>query len=153
MLRLASLSLLILTAALVHSANAEKVNMSPEALRNTATHVITGTVVNVFERTETEGDWKYTRYVAEIRVKDLEKGENVDEGGLIYARYCKRRCIGKTSMPPSTSGHRGLPVDGAILRVYLARNAYDGFSRDNNDGGFNVIGANGFEALPKDPAE
>ena len=118
MLRIASLSLLILTAALVHSAYAEKANMSPEALRNTATHVITGTVVNVFERTETEGDWKYTRYVAEIRVKDLEKGENVDERGLIYARYWKRRWIGKASVPLSTSGHRGLPVDGATLRVY-----------------------------------
>ncbi len=148
-----SLSLLIAAAALETPASGEKVNMSPEALRKTATHVITGNVVNVYERTETVGDWKYTRYVAEIRVNDLEKGDRIDEGGLVYARYWGRSWVGKGRVPPSTSGHRGLPVKGAKLRVYLARNEYDGFSRDNNDGGFNVIGANGFEALPKDAAE
>jgi len=31
--------------------------------------------------------------------------------------------------------------------IYLAKNAYDGFTRDNHDGGFNVIGANGFCAV------
>ena len=153
MFRLASLSILMMTSALEPSAIAEKANMSPEALRNAATHVITGTVVHVNERTETVGDWKYTRYVAEIRVNNLEKGEGIKDRGLIYARYWKRRWIGNTRVPPSTSGHRRLPLDGATLRIYLARNAYDGFSRDNNDGGFNVIGANGFEALPKDIAE
>ena len=34
------------------------------------------------------------------------------------------------------------------MRIYLARNIYDEFSRKKNmDGGFNVIGANGFERL------
>jgi hypothetical protein len=36
--------------------------------------------------------------------------------------------------------------------VYLARNAYDGYTFDNKDGGFNVIGANGFETLNPTPA-
>jgi hypothetical protein len=52
-------------------------------------------------------------------------------------------------MPPGTNGHRGCPSEGATLRIYLARNAYDGFSDDNKDGGFNVIGANGFEEMPE----
>jgi hypothetical protein len=51
--------------------------------------------------------------------------------------------------PPSTSGHRGLPEEGDRVRVYLARNAYDGFTDQNEDGGYNVIGANGFELLPE----
>ncbi|MBM4002009.1 MAG: hypothetical protein FJ295_01795 [Planctomycetes bacterium] len=48
--------------------------------------------------------------------------------------------------PPDTSGHRGLPREGQSIRVFLARNAYNGFG-ETKDGGFNVIGANGFEAL------
>ncbi len=32
-------------------------------------------------------------------------------------------------------------------------NVFDGFSCDNKHGGFNVIGANGFEELPKDTAQ
>ena len=36
--------------------------------------------------------------------------------------------------------------DGATIRAYLARNACDGFG-ETKDGGFNVIGANGFEKV------
>ena len=32
--------------------------------------------------------------------------------------------------------------------LYLACNAYDGFTQANTDGGFNVIGPNGFEPTP-----
>jgi hypothetical protein len=137
----------VTSAALVTPLRAEKVNMSPEELRKTATHVITGQVTAVYERTETTGDWKYTKYVAEIRVEECEKGDGVKKGDLVYARYWRRSWVGKGRVPPSTAGHRGLPSDGESLRVYLARNAYDGFSFDNKDGGFNVIGANGFEKL------
>ena len=42
---------------------------------------------------------------------------------------------------------RRIPKEGDRVRVYLARNAYDGFG-DNGDGGFNVIGANGFAPAP-----
>ncbi len=131
------------------SASGEKVSMSPEQLRKTATHVITGTVSHIFQRSETVDDWQYTHYVAEIRVGDVEKGDGINQDRPLYARYWKRRWIGETLVPPSTSGHRGLPAEGDTLRIYLARDAYDGFTRSNDDGGFNVIGANGFEALPK----
>jgi hypothetical protein len=33
------------------------------------------------------------------------------------------------------------------VRIYLARNAYDGYTYENKDGGFNVLGVNGFEKL------
>lgn len=122
-------------------------------MRKKATHVIVGKVVGVFERSETVGDWKYTRYVAEIRVDESEKGDGVDKGSLVYARYWRRRWIGQGRVPLSTSGHRGLPGEGETPRIYLARNAYDGFSRDNMDGGFNVIGANGFEKLTTKPSK
>ena len=41
---------------------------------------------------------------------------------------------------------RGRFVNGVLAN--LARNAYDGFTQDNTDGGFNVIGPNGFEPTP-----
>ena len=53
----------------------------------------------------------------------------------------------RSTVPPSSPGHMGTPVEGDTVRVYLARNAYDGFTMDNTDGGFNVIGGNGFEKL------
>jgi hypothetical protein len=125
---------------------AEKVNMSPEELRETATHVVTGKVAAVYARTAKEGDWEVTRYVAEVRVDKSEKGDGIAKGDLVYARYWQRGWIGKGQQPPSTSGHRGIPSEGQTLRIYLSRNAYDGFG-ETKDGGLNVIGANGFEAL------
>ena len=56
-------------------------------------------VVGIYERTEVKGDWRYTRYVAEIRVTDTEKGEGIDESGMVYARYWKRRWIAAGHMP------------------------------------------------------
>jgi hypothetical protein len=128
-------------------AQAEKVDLDRAELHKTATHVVTGQVLGIYERQETRGDWQYKRYVAEVRVDKCEKGEGLDSGDLVYVRYWHRQWIGAGQVPPSTSGHRGLPSSGDKLRVYLARNAYDGFSPENHDGGYNVIGANGFEKL------
>jgi hypothetical protein len=139
--------------ALVSAIRAEKVDMSADELRKTATHVVMGQVTAIYERAETEGDWKYTRYVAEVRVGECEKGDGIRKGALVYVRYWRRAWVGKGQIPPSTVGHRGLPDAGDSVRVYLARNAYDGFSQDNKDGGFNVLGANGFEKLKPAPGK
>jgi hypothetical protein len=147
MARIRSLFALALLATLVVPALAEKVDMSPDDLRSTATHVIVGKVSAIYARTESGGDWRYTHYVAEARVLASEKGEGLKKGDLVYVRYWRRAWIGKSRQPPSTSGHRGLPGVGATVRIYVAKNAYDGFSFDNKDGGFNVIGANGFEEI------
>ena len=128
-------------------ARAEKVDMSPEQLKKTATHVVTGEVVAIYERTAREGRYIVTRRVAEVRIDAVEKGEGLAKGGLVYVRYWTRKWAGRGHMPPGTTGHRGLPAEKARIRVYLAKNAYDGFGT-TKDGGFNVIGANGFEALP-----
>src|SRR5688572_18537506 len=137
---------LSILAAIVCSAHAEKVNMSSKQLRDTATHVVTATVAQIYERQETSPKWATTYYVAEIRVKTAEKGEDLKPGELLYVRYWRRKWVGDGPPEPSTSGHRGLPKQGDTLRIYLARDAYDGFYT-TKDGGFTVIGANGFEAL------
>ena len=133
---------ILLLVIVVH---AEKAPMSPAALKKVATQVVVGNVAAIYTRETKEGRWKYTRYCAEVRVTAVEKGTDAKVGDLVYARYWQRRWASIGVPPPSTSGHRGLPAEGDTLRIYLARNAYDGFSKDNNDGGFNVIGANGFE--------
>jgi hypothetical protein len=129
------------------TARAEKEPLSPEELRKTATHVVVGQVTAVYTRAETAGDWKYTHYVAEVRVAESEKGDRLKKGDLVYARYWHRQWVGASKQPPSTAGHGPVPAQGEAVRVYLARNAYDGFTTDNHDGGFNVIGGNGFEPL------
>lgn len=133
--------------ALAVTAGAEKIDVSEKDLYSMATHIITGKVMAIYERTEKKDGWKYTYYVAEILVDKCEKGKSVIKGDLIYSRYWSRSWIGSGQIPLSTNGHRGRPKEGDNLRVYLAQKAYDGFTYDNNDGGFNVIGANGFKSL------
>lgn len=125
----------------------EKVDLSADELQRIATHVIQGNVRHIYQRSEQEDAWSYTHYVAEVQITATEKGEDLAEGGLVYVRYWTRRFRG-SQPPPSTSGHRQIPSEGETLRIYLACRAYDGFTRENLDGGYNVIGANGFERLP-----
>lgn len=121
----------------------EKADLSPEALAKTATHIVVGKVEQIWTRVEDAGPWETTRYVAEVRVEKVEKGEGLAPGALVYARYWTRRWDGFGPQPADTNGHRGLPSAGDRVRVYLAKDAYDGFGK-SADGGFNVIGANGF---------
>jgi len=149
MIRSVWVVILAWSTVLAGLAHAEKSPLSPDELRETATHVITGRVAAVFERTEVAGDWKYIRFVAEVRVDGCEKGDGIHKGELLYVRYYSRAWVGAGEQPPSSPGHTGLPSAGNAVRLYLARNAYDGFTSDNTDGGFNVIGGNGFEKLTR----
>jgi hypothetical protein len=128
--------------------HAEKVDLPLKRLRETATHIIVGTVVQVYERKESDKEWDTTHYLAEIRTKDVEKGDGIKKGDLLYVRYWRRAPVAGRPPQFTTAGHRGLPNRDESLRIYMARNAYDGFGT-TSDGGFNVIGANGFEKLKK----
>jgi len=147
-------SLLAAASLLTSDLFAEKVDMSPDELSSTATHVIVGKVTGIYERKEDAGDWKYTRFVAEVQIEKAEKGDGLRPREMAYVRYWRRQYAGKEkNPPPNTNGHRGLPQAGQRMRIYLAKNAYDGFTHDNKDGGLNVIGANGFEALQPEAAK
>ena len=94
------------------AARAEKVEMTADELKATATHVVKGDVVAIYQRTATDMEWKYTHYVAEVRVGATEKGDGLKAGDLVYVRYWHRAWVGDGLPPPSTSGHRGLPAVG-----------------------------------------
>ena len=128
-------------------AQAEKAPMSTEEKTKIATDIAVGTVRAIYSREQKAGDWHYVHYVAEIAVEEVEKGKGLAPKTPVYVRYWRRGWTGEGRVPPSTSGHRGCPDEGDRVRVYLARDAYDGFTFDNKDGGFNVLGADGFEPV------
>lgn len=143
--RMALLALLV-GLTMGAGAFAERVDMPPAWLKKTATHVLIGTVTAVYESNVSDAEWSTTRYVAEVRIKTVEKGEGLKADELVYVRYWHRRWISASPPRPTTNGHRGLPSAGETLRIYLARNAYNG-AGTTNDGGFDVVFANGFEKV------
>jgi hypothetical protein len=114
---------------------------TPQQMHEMATHVVTGGVDAIYERTAQKGDWKYTYYIAEISVNDSEKGEGVGRGVEIFVRYWSRRWIGNGPVPASGMGQRGKPAEGDSIRAYLERKA------QNQNTLFKVVAEDGFEKL------
>jgi hypothetical protein len=81
-------------------------------------------------------------------LKRLKGG--MELGAVIYSMLVTPRSIRwSRNFWDTISGgpYLNKPEIGQTLRIYLARNAYDGATNENNDGGFNVIYSNGFEKL------
>jgi hypothetical protein len=122
-------------------ARAERAPRTPEQLWEAASHVVTGRVIAVYERKETREKWKYTWYVAEVRVTGVDKGAGIEPGSLVYLRYWRRSWRGLVP-PTSTYGHRELPSAGDERRFYAAR-----ATKGDAAGGLDVVGPNGFQPL------
>jgi hypothetical protein len=130
----------------------EKAPSSPEQLRSLATHVCVGTVESMQVRAERDGAWEYERYELVLRVEAVEK----DTGGTGSTAFApgdtlRVRCWTKswglpTPTPPDTSGHAPLPVPGERGRAHLVNTGYNGFG-ETRDGGFDLLGRNGWEPL------
>src|SRR5436190_19132244 len=129
---------LMIVAALVATGHAEIEPQSPEQLKAQASHVALGEVKMIFTDAVKDAQWLKTAGVVEIQVSKLEKGEKVDPGDAIYARFWRQEWIGKGDPPPFGSGHH-LPKKGDKVRVYLKRNA----------GGYEARLLNGFEGMAK----
>ncbi len=138
----------VVTFALGSVLRAEKVDTPKAGLKKGATHIVVGKVANVFTKQAKKRNHDVTRYVAEVQVTKVEKGEGVSLAHPLYVRYWRQKYAGAGKPPPGTAGHRGLPKEGETVRIYLARNTYDGATKDNHDGGYNVYFANGFERPP-----
>jgi hypothetical protein len=130
------------------SARAEIVPKTPEEMRKMSTHVVQGRVKAIYTSKGRAGNYERTHYVAELSIDKVEKGDGLRERELVYVRYWTQRWAGPGLPPPGTAGHRGLPAVGDQVRVYLVRNGYDG-GGNTNDGGYNVVFADGFEPVVK----
>ena len=155
-LTLTLLATLIVAALLLPAmpSRAEKAPESPARLLAKSTHVVTGKVQAIYSREVKTDEWIYTRFVAEILVDTVEKTEKTSaepkKGSVTYARYWKRKYRGLIP-PPAAYGHYGIPKEGDHVKAFLVRGSNDGYGHVTTDGGFDVIGPNGF-AISKKPA-
>ena len=130
-----------------------KAQSSKQQLETIATHIVVGKVQAVYSYKEREGiplvsGYEYDHKVAEVKIEKVEKGK-ISES-LLYARYWSRTWKGIGLPPPGGQSYENQPNKGQACRFYLARNAYDGWSRKgNNDGGYNVVYVNGIQLIDK----
>jgi hypothetical protein len=114
---------------------AEVPNLKVDQLDSMAAKVIDGKLARIYTTLEKEGDWEFTRSVAEIQVSKVEKGKF--EGKLAYVRFWHKRFIGKGKSPLGAFGQREIPAVGSEVRAYV---------RDGEDGGLDVISPNGLKS-------
>lgn len=132
-------ALLVLgTMALTAVLRAEVPNLSQEALKKHSTHIVTGKVALVTQTSTKSGNFDEIKGVCEITVAACEKGEGIEIGKVLKARYEQSFWIGKGPSPPRSSGHRGIPKKGDAVRVYLLK---------SKDGAYDAQFPNGFEQL------
>ena len=130
-----------------------KVPFSEDQLEKIATHIIVGKVEAVYSYKQREGvplvsAYEYDHKVAEVKVEKVEKGK-ISES-LVYVRYWSRTWKGIGLPPPGGQSYENQPKKGQFCRFYLAKNSYDGFSKEENqDGGYNVVYVNGVQPIKK----
>jgi len=146
-------NLVIVMIALVSvvSAKAERVPLSPEDLNKESTHIITGEVKSVYSR-DAESDLYgsgtiVTRFIVEIEIKSIEKGDGLKKGEMVYARCWSLKKRGSAGDRPGPSGHFGIPPEGDVVKVYLHHGSYSPTGQGDN--GYAVVYPNGFEKLEK----
>ena len=128
-----------------------KAPSSKQELETIATHIVVGKVQAIYSYKEREGiplvsGYEYDHKVAEVKIEKVEKGK-ISES-LLYVRYCSRTWKGIGLPPPGGQSYENQPKKGQTCRFYLARNAYDGWSRKGNkDGGYNVVYVNGIQTI------
>jgi hypothetical protein len=120
------------------TARGEIAPQTPEQLEARSTHIAIGEVTAIYTDQTRSGDWLKTVGVVEIRVAELDKGDRLESGDAVYARFWRQQWRGEGNPDPFGSGHR-LPKKGDTVRVYLRQNA----------GGYDALLPNGIEVISK----
>ncbi len=140
--------LILFSFLILPSAKGAKAPSSKKQLEQVATHVMVGKVQAIYSYKEREGRYEYDRKVAEVKIEKVEKGK-IHES-LVYVRYWSREWKGLGLPPPGGQSYEPQPKKGQTCRFYLAKNAYDGWSKDGSkDGGYNVVYVNGVQPIKK----
>jgi hypothetical protein len=131
---------------------AAKAPSSKEQLEEIATHVVVGKVQAIYSYKEQEGipvlsGYEYDHKVAEVKIEKVEKGKIAES--LIYVRYWSRKWKGLGLPPPGVQSYENQPKKGQTCRFFLAKDAYDGWSKGSQDGGYNVVYVNGIQPIKK----
>ena len=144
--------LVLLSLFALSSASGAKAPSSKEQLEKIATHVVVGKVRAIYSYKEREGipvlsGYEYDRKVAAVKIEKIEKGKIAES--LVYVRYWSRNWKGLGLPPPGGQSYENQPKKGGTCRFYLAKNAYDGWSKGSQDGGYNVVYVNGIQPIKK----
>jgi hypothetical protein len=134
------------------SAWGTKVPSSKDQLEKIANHVVVGKVQAIYSYMERDGisvlsGYEYDKKVAEVKIEKVEKGKIAES--LIYIRYWSREWKGLGLPLPGGQSYEPQPKKGQIFLFYLAKNAYEGWSKGSQDGGYNVVYVNGVQPLEK----
>ena len=144
--------LAITQSAFAPLSQAARAPSSKEKLARIATHIVIGQVRAIYSHKEEEGipivsGYAYDRKVAEVKIEKVEKGK-ISES-LVYVRYWSRAWKGIGLPPPGGQSYHPQPRNGELCRFYLSKNSFDGWSDENQDGGYNVVYLNGVQTLKK----
>jgi hypothetical protein len=129
----------------LNTASAERAPRRHEELTKSASHVVHGVVEHMYERNERKGMFKDTYILAEIVVQNVNKGEDIEVGDRVFAKFWRKTWLGPAALtPPGTYGFRPKPMLGDSVGAYL---------RGDRKTGFEVLHPNGFfeieESAPK----
>ena len=118
------------------TARSEIPKRSEKQLTNSASHALVGTVVRTYERTAKRSrNFEYTYGVAEMNVKTVRKGSEVNPNERVFVRYWRKRWIGNGNPEPSHYGHGNIPKAGDVVLVFV---------KGDRQSGFDVLSPNGF---------
>src|SRR5690348_16070303 len=100
MMRFLSLGIAVAVGWPVMTACAAVPRQTPDQLKNGATHIVVGTVTDIYTSTTKQGDSATIKIVAQIKIEKVEKGTGLNPGGLVYSRYWAAKWLGKAPAPP-----------------------------------------------------
>ena len=122
--RLLLSALAVCTTFVVGSADAARRDvplLTPQQLLEMSTDVVLARVLPEVEiKTSSEGGWSRRDFTYSLLVEDVEKGE-AKRGDRIDMTAWHRAWVGLGDPPPSSAGHRPLPLAGEIARFHLRR--------------------------------
>jgi len=152
------LAAFLLALFAISIAYAAKPATPKKQLEKDATHIVVGEVKAISLSTKIvdvptvshsariTGKSEKIRYIAEISISKIEKGEGLRVGDVVRARYRWSKWLGPGVPPPDDLGHRPRPAKDDSVRVYLVNKGYNGAGY-TTDGGYDVYYNNGFEIL------
>ena len=148
-----AVSLALVLAVLTTSSTllAERPNLNESGKQAESTHAVVGKVIGLYQKTRPK-HLDRTEHLVEIEVRDVEKGDGLAAGDIVYARVWRsapRRGLRALTPPaPGPSGHGPIPRTGDLVRAWLARGKYP--ATRQTDRGYAVLYPNGIEVLIDD---